>query len=166
MRYFIVAGIFLLCSFSARHPVHVSVSSVEENIAENIFEITFKIFVDDLETAVSKSSGIPVRIGINNQITPDNGQDLLKKYILEQFYWKVNEKKMEMEYMGFEANHESAWVYFQVNGCNVSGHMEMRNTILFNVHDDQSNITHFKSSKGKTSALFNAASPVKEISIK
>ena len=52
---FLLSSLFLLTSFKPKHDYHVSVTQMQYNASARSFEVSIRIFTDDLEKALSQS---------------------------------------------------------------------------------------------------------------
>lgn len=141
------------------HDFHVSVCEVEYDAQRKALEVTHKLFLDDLEQSLIKWSG-NTDIDVINPEDKTAFQELLGKYILENFAVKANEKNLNMVYLGAEIEGDVMYCYIDIVGLKKIKSLEIKNTILMNVFDDQTNIVHIEVDKETKSLKLNANMPI------
>src|SRR5690606_18314194 len=132
------------------HPFHVSVCDLNYNDEKLSLEITHKIFLDDLENALKGVHGR--RINILNLEQESEGENLIAAYLDENFAVRIDGKKYEPQYLGYEIQDDAMWCYQEVLGVENWTEVTVTNTILMELFDDQTNIVHVKKGK-KTKSL-------------
>lgn len=116
------------------HPLHVSVCDVVQKNDE--VELTFKIFYDDLQTAMGLVPGeeIPAKY---------SGADaLIKDFISKNFKIKVNGKPAELKYKESYKAMPAIWTEMTLSNIKVSElkTLEIENDIMIGLFNDQTNI--------------------------
>lgn len=129
----------------AAHPFHVSVCDINFNAETSAVEITHKIFLDDLENALRNEAGRSVDLVKN--IGTDEFEALLVKYLQSNFSCAVDGKKTTLTYVGSEIQADALWVYQEAVNVDTFTRVEVKNTILFELFDDQTNLVHVKKNK-------------------
>lgn len=132
------------------HPFYLSVTEISHNASSKSLEISCKMFADDLEAIIEK----------NNKITLDitTGKDkpsfdkLIPEYISNHLKLSVDGKPVRMNYVGFENDNESAYVYFEVMSVASAKKIEVNNTILHDFTPQQINILHITVNGSRKSA--------------
>ncbi len=131
----------LLVAFNCNfHPFHVSVCEVEFSTKNKSLQITHHIFLDDLEEALKQYSGKPLDI-----INPKDRQErdnLIKKYIMENFSVRINGKIRPGNYLGNELEEDAMYCYIEVKGVKKIKELEITNTIMMSKFEDQVNLVH------------------------
>lgn len=146
------------------HDFHSSFAEMYYNPQEKAFQVSLKLFTDDLENALTKFSGKKYFLGaLGKDRSPD---EILVKY-LEQKFRLVHKKKNKLvpiRYIGKEIGVESVTAYFEMPFEDKLSHYELQNTIMLELFDDQSNIVllqkdgkrkSFELNKNKTAILLN-----------
>lgn len=133
---------FTLClSLMAWHPFHVSVCDIYFDSRKNELQVAQRIFLDDFENALRKSSGKD--IDLVKIYDSDRGQRLITDYLVSNFRVKFEGKITILKYVGAEIEEDVIWCYFTISPVRSMQQIEMKNTILFELFDDQSNLVHF-----------------------
>ncbi len=124
------------------HPFHVSTTEITQNAADKDLEVSCRIFTDDFETAVT--SELKQKADFSNDALKGSMDVLVKKYIGNHLAVSVNGKPAAMSYVGWEKENEAVYVYFQIDAIGAVSKVDVTDTILFNLFDDQMSIIHVK----------------------
>jgi hypothetical protein len=131
-------SLFLLL-FSFAHPFYLGVVSLEYNAKEKMLQGSVKLFVNDLEDALKKSTKKPVDL-IHVKDTLGTSA-LLMGYLSSHFRLQVNGAAVKYELLGFELEEEALWMYVEYK-CETPKKIQIQNTLLFDYLPNQSNIVH------------------------
>lgn len=147
---------FILFFSMLVHPIHVSVCDVVQKNDE--VELTFKIFYDDLQTAMGLIPGeeIPAKY---------SGADaLIKEFISKNFKIKVNGKPVELKYKESYKAMPAIWTEMTLSNIKVSElkTLEIENDIMIGLFNDQTNIINVALKNHKKNYALNK----KETSVK
>lgn len=127
--------------FASVHPIHVSVTEIEYDEKEKELEIMMRIFIDDLETAIRQQRNEP-DLDILHPPANLNTKKLIDNYLAEHFKILLDGKTQTMKYLGQEEEGEAMVCYIVVPNVKKWKEMEIINSILTEIYDDQSNIVH------------------------
>lgn len=122
------------------HPFYVSVTEFNFNSKEKLMEITSKVFLDDLEKALKKQQNAPVEL--TRPSNPKQTQDLVSNYFKKHLLVKIDGKPVTLEFVGYEPEGASLWVYFQVSNTLSAKSIAVNNTILYELYPTQISIMH------------------------
>jgi hypothetical protein len=122
------------------HPFHVSVIEINHNAADKTLEISCKIFTDDFERILAKNYN--TKVDLINPPDKSKMDSLVKKYVLSHLVVKANGKPVNMNYLGFEHETEAAYSYIEVENIPSVSKLEITNSILYDMFDDQIGIMH------------------------
>ncbi len=134
------------------HPYHVSVCDVIVNREAKSIQVAQRIFVDDLEIALRKSSKDNSfhLFGDSSQV-----QKVLSAYIEAHFSLKTNGREASLVFLGYEMEDDVLWSYQEADIENRISSIEINNTLLFSTFRDQQNILHIKYGERKKSFILN-----------
>ena len=113
------------------HPIHVSTANFEYNKQDHKWEVTCTIFTDDFEAALVKQ--YHSKIDLNSPALHTAMDALVKSYL---------QQNLQLTYLGFEINKESADVFLESEVINNIKKVELNDGLLQNQFDDQINIVH------------------------
>lgn len=145
---------FLLSSYfafaSPIHPFHTSVTEIVFNEKEQIWEVSIRLFQDDLEAGLSVFQGKKFKFGQS-----EDSDELLAKYIKTQVGFQVNLKlQTPYRYIGFEPQRDVIWVYLEIPTSQELIGVYLQNSLLIDVFPDQTNLVHVARLSKKKSYLF------------
>lgn len=134
------------------HPIHVSVCDVTQK--NDAVELTFKIFFDDLQTAMGLIPGeeLPEKY---------SGADaLIKDFILKHFKIKVNGKPAELHYKESYKAMPAIWTEMTISNIRASElkTLEIDNGIMVDLFKDQTNIVNVNLKNQKKNFALNTKS--------
>lgn len=147
---FMVLTVALLIT-AFKHPMHVSVTEIEYSEKSKSLKVTTHLFLDDIEKQYREASGDREADVLNPNIKPEFDK-FLKKYMLRSLSFQVNGKPSKPIYLGYEVEGEGLWSYIEIEGVNKLKTLEVRNTILLETYDDQTNLVHFEHNDNVQSA--------------
>lgn len=128
---------FIALTSWAPHKFYVSNNIVEYNARTQLFEVTCKIFTDDLERALAPD-GASLFLGSERERNDVNW--LIQEYIEKKFKIKINDKPIQFKYIGKEVDPELTHLYFEFNYVDMPNTVSVENTVLFEHFEEQKNI--------------------------
>lgn len=139
------------------HKFYVSVCTIHHNSTDNRLELTFKLFTDDIESALNKHFGIESKFGTPKEIA--HADSLLVDYFQLAFSVDVNDKPLFLNYIGREIELDATWCYFEVPKVRKIKKVTIRNLLLTNIAESQSNIVHIEYGSQTKSMLLGLIKP-------
>lgn len=134
---------------SNRHPLHVSTTEIFHNTKTNSIEITCRIFTDDFESVLSKRFKSKIDLYSKNREKEMNG--FVKNYLESSLRFNIDNKNVNLSYVGFENDHEATNIYLEINKIANFKQLNLSNSILYDLFDDQINILHVEKDGGRKS---------------
>lgn len=123
------------------HPIHLSVTEVNYSEKDKTFQITSRIFIDDLELSVralKKENEL-------NLLEPDKGRktdDLVSEYLARHLKVKIDGKPVALNYLGSEVEDVALICYIESPVVKKFKTIEVSNDVIQETHADQSNLVH------------------------
>lgn len=155
-----IVTLFLCVSMISRHEFHASVTQMQYNPAERAFEISIRVFTDDLERGLSTMSGTKVSLEKGKQ------NALIEKYVRTHFTCMNAQKQPKaFQYIGYETEADAQWIYLEMPYAEAFSGGTMRQTILTELFDDQVNMVNIKYQNQKKTFVFRKNQTVQEISL-
>lgn len=145
-------GILFLCSFN--HPYYLSVTEIKYVTQDKIMQVSSKLFLNDLEAALSKLYKQPVDLinNTNDPITKKNLTDYLNKHIK----LRINQQDLNFAFIGLEREEDTIWLFYEIKNCPAPKKIEIENTLLFDFIKDQTNLVFVEwNGKKQSSKLKN-----------
>ena len=145
---------WLLIAYTAMiHPFYVSMTDINYNDKNKSLEISVRIFTDDFEQTLRKSHQDKIDI-----LHPAN-QELMNKYvsayIQQHLQLKVNDKPVQLNFVGYEQQSESIWSYFEVQQVAQVNKLAIMNDLLHEYNNNQINMMHVKVKEAEKSNKLN-----------
>ena len=123
------------------HPIHLSVSEINYSEKDKALQITSRIFLDDLEASIRNQR--------NNQeldvLEPGNGltsKQVIAEYVLTHFKVELDGKTQKLNFLGFERDDPAVICYIEIENVKKFKTINVRNEVIMDLYDDQSNIVH------------------------
>ena len=155
--------IYVFISMSV-HPFHVSVSEVYYNENAHSLEISMKIFTDDFELAIQNKGNAKFRLLDTKAENVD--EETIGSYLMDNFRIGIDGVLVDLDFVGFEFDGNATLCYFEGRKIKKINSIEIDNSIITEVFDDQINLTHFqykeemkslKATKGSTIGLIDTS---------
>jgi hypothetical protein len=154
-RVFLFTSIlFLLVSFEM-HKFYVSIYQINYVSEKKMLQITSRIFVDDLNKVLSEKYAAKTFLGEKEESQKDI--DLLKKYMAEKMKIKVNGKYKSINFANKEMEGNVLICYYNAKEVPKMKSLEIENSALLELNDEQQNIIHVNNGGIKNSFLFSGA---------
>lgn len=122
------------------HPFFVSVTEINHNAKEKSLEISCRIFTDDFEKTLTTAS--KAKVDILHPSDKKKTEKLISDYISKHLRIKVDGKPVVLSFIGYEQQEEAIWNYFEVNGIASFKSIEISDDLLFETHEEQTNMVH------------------------
>ncbi|WP_417356680.1 DUF6702 family protein [Flavobacterium sp.] len=154
MFLFMLAG---LLTAAMAHKYYVAVFLVEHAPAKKQLQITARVFVDDLDAALSKKYDRELYLATKKEASGID--DYLAAYFSEKIKIKVNGSEKAISFLGHEIEDDVLIGYFTVEAKGKLKDLEIKNTLLFESFPDQQNIINTNINSNKKSLLLTNDSP-------
>ena len=151
-----MAGLILLGLLGAgsalsAHSVHASLAQIEHNRATGKAEISIRLFVDDFEQALAKQKGAPVRLDKVSE--PDR---IVLAYLADALVLTGRDgRKASLVWVGMDVQALTVWIYLEAKLENGLAGGRLRNTVLFDLFDDQVNTVNLRQGKARETLVFD-----------
>ena len=151
--------LLLLFWLNIFHPFYVSVTEVVQHKNTGQVQVSSRIFFDDFERALEKR--YKTKVNILKPADRKLVDGLIAAYIKEHLQISANGKILSLKYLGYEIEEDAAWCYFEAADAGPIKHLSIKNDILFEQHESQSNMIHaIVSGQRKSTKLDNPKSLV------
>ena len=149
-----VLAISLCCfSFKLVHEYYISITSIDYNSKTKSLEITQQFIAHDVEKAILKESNIDLNLSEPNEYP--KADSLLFAYVSNHFELKSS-NVVKLTYVGKEISlDETLWIYIQSDSIEKPKSLTIINTVLTEVFEAQSNITHVNFGSKQQTQSFN-----------
>ena len=143
--------LFVALSFSvtstadhAQHKFYLSVSKLNYNQSEEVFQLVSRVFIDDLELALKTRYG--VALGLDTEAEQKVlTQSTINRYLNSMLSLRLNDQEVALDFVGYtyEADQILLLVEFKRPDTSPIARVEFRNRLLTDVFDEQQNLVHF-----------------------
>jgi hypothetical protein len=123
------------------HPLHVSVTEIKFDPKDKELEISTRIFIDELEEAIQKELKRPSLDIFNPGETVTTNQ-LVSQYLASRLLIKADGREAKVKYLGHEVEGDALIAYAYAPGVKKVKNIEVTNSVVTELYDDQSNLVH------------------------
>ena len=145
IRFWAVLCIFLILNFARSfHPPHafyVSIMEIKWEKNAEFGQIQFKIFADDLEDAIYFHHR--KRISILNSLDNPETTKLMVNYLQSRVSFNLDGRSVPWTFEKGEALQEAVFLNFRIDRSGLPEAITVRNSILTEIFDTQTNIIRF-----------------------
>lgn len=146
--------LFVTLSSMTVHKFYVAIYKVEFAPQKKMLQITTRIFVDDLNIALEKKYNKKTYLGEDKE--SENDIVLLKKYLAEKFVIKVNGEQKSMNFLSKELENNVLICYLNSKEISKIKTLEIQNSVLTEIYDEQQNIIQANFNGEKHSLLLTS----------
>ena len=154
--FFIVVCTVLLSAFIP-HKFYVTTTSLRFVESNNSFQITSRLFIEDIESILVQSS-IP-----DFKLAPDNDESvvdsLLTNYFEDNLIFTSVENEFKINFLGKEYKDDMMVCYLELKFDKLDENINIQNTLLFDFSEEQKNIIHYRNGNQRKSFLFTHTQP-------
>ena len=154
--FFIVVCTVLLSAFIP-HKFYVTTTSLRFVESNNSFQITSRLFIEDIESILVQSS-IP-----DLKLAPDNDESLvdslLTNYFEDNLIFTSVENEFKINFLGKEYKDDMMVCYLELKFDKLDENINIQNTLLFDFSEEQKNIIHYRNGNQRKSFLFTHTQP-------
>ena len=150
----LIIKFFYLLLFVVIHKYYVSTTLIDFDLKSQTFEITLKVFYDDLEKDLELDSVVVDYDKDYNYLNK-----IFKKYLSENFIIEIENQRLILEYLGFEKKRDQINFYMNFDNDLKNKSINIQNSVLFNSFPDQKNIILFRSGRFRKSLIQDMYNP-------
>ena len=147
--------LFIGLTAMSAHRFYVGIYQVDFVPQKKRLEITTRIFMDDLNDALTKAYKKQTNIGDQKETLED--VTLMKKYLSDKFKIYLSGQLKTMNYHSHEQENNVIICYLTVKEVPKITKMEVENSILTELHDEQQNIIQFNNNGKKQNLLLSSS---------
>jgi hypothetical protein len=122
------------------HPLYISVTEINHNATDKTLEISCKIFVEDMEEVLKKSNKGTVDLSEGKNVQQNN--KMIDTYVKQHLSLMADGKNAPLQFVGYEKEKESVYCYFEVVNIPAVKKLDLTNSLLHDLTDQQINIMH------------------------
>ena len=148
----LLAILILSCGWLP-HKFYVSLTELRYNAQSERFEVSMRIFPDDLDRALLERSGIHTQLA--TELEHEKADSLLKTYLLEIFSLHADGIDTALSYLGKEPESDAIWCYLESGPVSAPQEISVRNELLTEIFPDQVNIVQVYTDTWNKGLLLN-----------
>lgn len=137
----------------AVHPFYISVCQVDHNPDAAALEMSFRIFMDDLELALETMGTERLHLGTERET--EKADLYIGRYLARHVVIEINGRRASPAFLGKEVDPDAIWCYMEVENIPELESMTMTNTLLLETYEDQVNLVHVNANGQKKSLVFD-----------
>ena len=127
--------------FLLPHPIHVSVTEIKYSEKNKSLQITSRIFIDDLETAI-RTKTKQESLDLLNLPAGQSLDQLVRNYLADHLRIKVDGKPAKINYIAHELDDAAIICYLEIENIKKLKTLEVTDDVIHEVHADQYNLVH------------------------
>lgn len=140
----IVLLVLPLLAMNVYHKFYVSVTNMNYSDRDKAFQITTRIFIDDLEAVLLERYGIDTDLATPDEVA--NADALIEKYLKTKFVVYFDDKVAQYQFLGKEFDTDIVVCYLEITNVKLQELQKIviQNEVLTDLFEDQQNIVHLK----------------------
>lgn len=122
------------------HEFHISRVQIAYVQAEREWQISFHIFIDDLEGALRTKGAPPLHLGTQKEAAA--ADSYIQTYLNRNFRLHVDGQQLPLQWIGKEMSEDLSafWIYLHVPDAAAPKQLRIYNKVLLEHFDDQQNM--------------------------
>ena len=141
------------------HRFHTSLTRIDYNSEEKLFEISIQLFTHDLIPLLEQRSG--KRVDLEKTLNVDK---IILEYLNENFVLSDKEgEKKNLKWVGKESDIDSVRIYLETPSNENLENYKLKNTIFFESFREQTNLVVCRYDGKKADLMFKVGDKIKEI---
>ena len=146
----LLLGTLLAAQPASAHDYHASITDIEYNPRTQSLEVAVKVFMDDLEDALSRQAKSKITYSSSSVAVKEQLSDYLKTNLAFEL---EKGKPLKAKILGSEEDADVVWIYVEVPVQQPAlTHLYVKNAILTDLFSDQMNIVNVNY-KGETESV-------------
>lgn len=140
----LILTLMLLFSFTTLHKYYLSVTNMQYSEKTDSFQITSRIFIDDLEEVLEERYGINAELATSDEAKVSNAY--IEKYFRAKFAIELNGEIAKYTFLGKKYEEDVVICYLELKNINFTDlqSISIQNEILTDLFEEQQNVVHLK----------------------
>lgn len=138
---------------AAVHKFYVSVTNIEYVEDQRAFQITTRIFIDDLEEVLNTRYDIDAALTTDKELADID--TYISKYLKNKILIRINGELIPFKFLGKEYRDDLVVCYLEIEQVDLSAlrSIEVTNDVLTELFEEQQNVVHLKIAGTKKSFI-------------
>lgn len=132
-----------LLSFVCSHTFYVSICEINYAPEEESLQVSWRLFADDLEWALTPPGDEYFYIGHSDY----NSDSLLTAYFDQRFYLLVDDERVSPKYIGHEFQGEEIYCYFEIGDYRLESETLVYIDALSELYAEQQHYVHHQNDR-------------------
>ncbi|MGV3539630.1 MAG: DUF6702 family protein [Rufibacter sp.] len=131
------------------HEFHTSITDARYNPKTQSFELSIRVFADDLEEALTRRHKTSIRLDKSERVNK-----LIAEYL--QTHLTISNAKgsrPNQKFVGLEEESDAIWLYVEIPAKAPAGQLWVYNSVLTEIFTDQANIVNVEAAGKKRTVL-------------
>ena len=143
--------LLLTLSFTSAHKFYVSVTNISFSEDDSAFQITSRVFIDDLDKLLKERYGIEAKLATPNEAKI--ADEYIEKYFRTKFLVEFDGEVVQYNFLGKRYDNDVVICYLEITDVDLSKikTMSVQNEVLTDLFDEQKNVVHVKWKDNKKS---------------
>lgn len=142
------------------HDFHTSLAQIQFNKSTYSFEVSLRVFTDDLEAALTLENKNQ-KVSITDAKLADQ---LIEKYLNKHLLILTGQnQKHDMTFVGKEVEVDVTWIYVEIAATGDHKGLRIQNSILMELFEDQVNIVNLNYLRHTSTLLFKNGQHIQAI---
>ncbi len=142
IRIFFLVCVLPLLAFTSVHKYYISVTQINYIEDKQSVQIISRIFIDDFENVLRERYDETLILAEKDESKTIN--IYIERYLKEKLKVKVNNKKVQVNFIGKEYDNDIMRCYLEIENVNSIDALEITNQVLFDLYKEQQNIIKTK----------------------
>lgn len=156
----IYLAIYWVQLLGTKHEFHTSITQLEYNQSQKIYEVSIRLFTDDFEKTLGRLAKIPKLKLTDNDPYDELVSNYLQKHLLIS---NAAKQAYKLKYIGKENEDIATWVYFELAPEALKAGNQISQTALMEEFSDQINIVNILNQGQKKSFIFDKETKLKTL---
>lgn len=142
-KVFLFVLVLPLMAFTT-HKFYLSVTNINYSEKDKAFQITSRLFIDDLEDLLQERYGIEGKLGTEAENPVADAY--IEKYLNTKLLLYLNNAKVDYKFLGKKYDNDVVICYLEIGNVVFEDlkTMVVENEILTDLYDEQKNLVHIK----------------------
>jgi len=151
---FFLFVLIVSCFAFTTHKFYTAIYQINFVPKKKMVQVTTRIFIDDLNDALENKFHKKTFLGSDTETAAD--VDFLKKYLSEKFTLKINGQQKPMIFLSKEVEDNILICYLKCVDVSKIITLDVQNTIITEIHNQQQNIIQANFNNKKSSLLLDS----------
>ena len=137
-------AILMFLSFSSAHKFYVSVTNIVYSEDDSAFQITSRVFIDDLDKLLKERYGVEAKLANPNE--SKIADEYIEKYFRTKFVVQLDGAVVTYNFLGKRYDNDVVICYLEIPNVKLPEvkTMSIQNEVLTDLFDEQKNVVHVK----------------------